>query len=454
MIFDGLWLTNAKTSLATQQQQLKVPFSSLNNDYFNNSNDIRPGVATQQQQQQQPIWDPSYTSSYLLWDPYSNIVCEICKSGSDEHQMLLCDKCEKGYHMYCLRPIVVNIPTHEWICKECSSNDSKGNPKQNFEDLITKLTQRTIQQEQQQQDVNDDDSNNDFTTMKFLNLHNYRKPSDFRWYHEEELSLFDPENAIKRKTILQKKVTKSRTTTKYQSLYVSYGYSPSSNEWVLPVPLPDVDLYTTSIISIVAAMKFCGMKRYSEELVYAKQEFETMNDCTLDNVQPMNKRNLEIFREFKYNLSRGAFPPIKIVYDEKVGFTVEALAKMPRHTLVAEYIGEVTTVERSEIDSGSDSLMMLLDTGNPKTSLIIDPSNIGNIARFLSGVNNRCFSSKRKANVRTRRFELDGKSRVVLFTSKTVDIGDKLHYDYNSGLQDKEVEDWAKNGFYDTSNFI
>ena len=55
--------------------------------------------------------------------------------------------------------------------------------------------------------------------------------------------------------------------------------------------------------------------------------------------------------------------------------------------------------------------------------------------------------------MRTRRFELDGKCRVVLFTSKTIEIGDKLH-DYNSGLQDKQVEDWAKNGFYDTSNFI
>ena len=74
---------------------------------------------------------------------------------------------------------------------------------------------------------------------------------------------------------------------------------------MLPVPLPDAELYTTSVISFVAAMKFCGMKRYSEELVYAEKELEMMNDCTLDNVERMNKRNLEIFREFKYNLSRG-----------------------------------------------------------------------------------------------------------------------------------------------------
>ena len=199
--------------------------------------------------------------------------------------MLLCDKCEKGYHMFCLRPIVVNIPAHEWICEKCLSLPDR---KQTFQEMIGQLQ-----------------STNDNTVMKFLNLNHYKSPSDFRRYHEDELSLFDPHSANKRKAILQKKVTKSRTTTKYGSLFFSYGYSSSKNEWVLPVPLSDVHLYTKSIISIVAAMKFCGMKRYSENLVYAEKEFAQMNDCASDNVKSLSKRNLEIFREFKYNLSRG-----------------------------------------------------------------------------------------------------------------------------------------------------
>ena len=88
--------------------------------------------------------DPSYMSPYLLWDPFTNIACETCKSGSDEHQMLLCDKCGKGYHMYCLRPIVVNMSSHEQMCKECTTLP---NPKQNFEELITQLTHQTAQQQ-------------------------------------------------------------------------------------------------------------------------------------------------------------------------------------------------------------------------------------------------------------------------------------------------------------------
>lgn len=88
------------------------------------------------------------------------------------------------------------------------------------------------------------------------------------------------------------------------------------------------------------------------------------------------------------------------------------------------------------------------------TSLIIDPSRKGNMARFFSGINNRNGMSKRKANVRTRRFSLDGKCRVVLFTAKNVDAGEILHYDYNAGIEGKDVEAMVRMGFYDTSNFL
>ena len=88
------------------------------------------------------------------------------------------------------------------------------------------------------------------------------------------------------------------------------------------------------------------------------------------------------------------------------------------------------------------------------TSLIIDPSRIGNIARFFSGINNRNYMSKKKANIRTRRFVLDGKCRVVLFTARDVQAGEILHYDYNAGIEGKSVESMVRSGFYDTSNFL
>ncbi|XP_038705518.1 probable Histone-lysine N-methyltransferase ATXR5 [Tripterygium wilfordii] len=35
-------------------------------------------------------------------------------------ELLLCDKCDKGFHMKCLRPVVVRVPIVSWLCPKCS----------------------------------------------------------------------------------------------------------------------------------------------------------------------------------------------------------------------------------------------------------------------------------------------------------------------------------------------
>jgi hypothetical protein len=54
------------------------------------------------------------------------------------------------------------------------------------------------------------------------------------------------------------------------------------------------------------------------------------------------------------------------------GFYVKAACDMSELTLIAEYFGEVRTEEQIE-NSKNDSIMELLDTGNPKTTLNIEP---------------------------------------------------------------------------------
>lgn len=77
------------------------------------------------------------------------------------------------------------------------------------------------------------------------------------------------------------------------------------------------------------------------------------------------------------------------------GFYVKAACDMPELTLIAEYFGEVRTEEQIE-NSKNDSIMELLDTGNPKTTLNVEPYLYANIARFFSGINNQVLDSKKK----------------------------------------------------------
>lgn len=55
-------------------------------------------------------------------DLYSELGCEECGGGDKEEEILLCDKCDKGYHLDCLRPIVPRVPFGHWYCPSCSDH--------------------------------------------------------------------------------------------------------------------------------------------------------------------------------------------------------------------------------------------------------------------------------------------------------------------------------------------
>ena len=64
-----------------------------------------------------PIHIPVITP--LLDQPLPNHFCESCKLISDEHVMLLCDSCSRGWHTYCLQPPLDSVPAGDWLCHEC-----------------------------------------------------------------------------------------------------------------------------------------------------------------------------------------------------------------------------------------------------------------------------------------------------------------------------------------------
>uniref|UniRef100_A0A7S4N6T5 Uncharacterized protein n=1 Tax=Odontella aurita TaxID=265563 RepID=A0A7S4N6T5_9STRA len=429
MISPDLWLSqnvHAETSDSRAMSSFPVALSTPDQDFcvMNDDSCVRHDVSGDQSG-----WDPAHALDFVSWDPFRTVVCQLCKEDTNEHQILICDQCHLGFHMYCVRPVIVNVPTSEWLCAGCAGENNTGHT---FSALLETL----------QGDLTE--------VSNYLGLS--FDPPDFSVAHKYALDLFSPRtHPSKRQAILG--VARSKPTAKIGSLFFSCNIN--KRDWVIPLPLSLPGAYAKSLASMVAAMKYCGMESYSDDLIYKESTGvnEDMNDASLDTIDPLSQRNLDIFKEYKTNVKQGAFPPIRIVHDAKVGFSVEALAVIPRHTLISEYVGEVTTVERSG-ETSSDSLMILLDTGDPKTSLLVDPTRGGNIARFLSGINNCSHVSRRKANVRTRRFVLNGKCRVALFTSKRIEPGDKLHYDYNAGVEGKTVCEWAKTGFYDTSNFF
>jgi hypothetical protein len=45
-----------------------------------------------------------------------NAILFFRQSGEDS-KMLVCDTCDKGYHTFCLQPVMKSVPTNGWKCK-------------------------------------------------------------------------------------------------------------------------------------------------------------------------------------------------------------------------------------------------------------------------------------------------------------------------------------------------
>jgi hypothetical protein len=51
------------------------------------------------------------------------LLCELCgvKYEDEDDLILLCDSCNKGYHLFCLRPPLSEVPKGEYFCPPCAS---------------------------------------------------------------------------------------------------------------------------------------------------------------------------------------------------------------------------------------------------------------------------------------------------------------------------------------------
>merc|ERR1719336_2749970 len=66
----------------------------------------------------------------IVWSKsIMNTRCKICRKKVDPDKMLLCDSCDKGYHMYCLKPKLKSIPEGDWFCPECKPKERVRSPR-------------------------------------------------------------------------------------------------------------------------------------------------------------------------------------------------------------------------------------------------------------------------------------------------------------------------------------
>ncbi|CDP04739.1 unnamed protein product [Coffea canephora] len=313
-------------------------------------------------------------------DCYSKLGCQECGRGDNEEEILLCDKCDKGYHLDCLRPIVPRVPFGHWYCPSCSDHIRPSMA------LAKSLTQTSILDFFRIQKCSE--SMADFTSA--LDTRKRRKRSGPLVYHKKRRRL-------------------------------------------LPyIPTEDADLRLKQMGSLASALTAMNIE-FSAELTYVRgMAPRSANQAKFEKggMQVLCKENVETLEYCKLMEKSGLCPPLMVVFDSCEGYTVEADGPIKDLTLIAEYAGDVDYMKKRECDD-CDSLMTLLSAKQPSRSLVVCPDKRGNIARFINGINNHLPESKKKQNLKCVRYDVDGKCRVLLVATRDIAKGERLYYDYN-----------------------
>lgn len=193
--------------------------------------------------------------------------------------------------------------------------------------------------------------------------------------------------------------------------------------------------------SLATAMTNSGVE-YSDELTYMLGLApRSANDPYLEKggMQVMSKEDKAAYDQCKEMCRQGACPPLMVTFDSQEGFVVEADSLIKDLTIVAEYTGDVDYMSKRENDDG-DSIMGLLFTESSSKDLVICPDKRGNIARFVSGINNHTRDGRKKQNLRCVRFNIDGEAHALLIAIRDIHKGERLYYDYNGYQHDYPTE--------------
>lgn len=310
-------------------------------------------------------------------EDYSDVKCEECGSGDGEGELLLCDKCDKGFHMGCVRPIVVRVPIGSWLCPSCS-----GQPR------VRSMSQKKI--------------------IDFFRIQ-------------------------KCKGVIQKYTSSSQDFKKRRRRPGTLVCYKKKKRRLLPyVPTEDLGQRLEQMGSLARALTALKID-FSNELTYLPgMPPRSANQAIFEDggMQVLSKEDYETVTLCRSMLRRGECPPLLVVYDSCEGYTVQADAPIKDMTFIAEYSGDVDFIKNRERDD-CDSLMTLLLATDPSKSLVICPDQRGNIARFINGINNHTPESKKKQNLKCVRYDVNGECCVLLVATRDIAKGERLYYDYN-----------------------
>ena len=357
----------------------------------------------------------------------SKNICYKCKKEiRDITRVSMCEKCKNVFHS---DTCFINNKK-----ENCSNNNKKKECK-----ILCEKCEKEISNEMRSTKISDFFKSKKFIGYKRLNKDKDKDDDTYTSTTKSKLSEEEEKNS--EISSYSSNILNSETKREIQiCININKAIKEHNHPEICDVPmrLPrkmTKEMAEKSMKSLFRGLEAKGI-HFSDDLVYLDADCpKEMNNSLLESsIQQLNASNKKKYYQFKEQSRKGIYAPVEVVDDPEQRFIVRALDEMITNTLICEYTGEVC-LARNRLFDDNDSIMDLIHTPTSDTSLVICPEKFGNLARFISGINNKYKEMKKKKNqnVYSFRVNIDGSVHILLLASKRIKKGEILYYDYNAG---------------------
>ncbi|KAG9348350.1 hypothetical protein JZ751_002085 [Albula glossodonta] len=95
----------------------------------------------------------------IKWDMSAeNARCKVCRKKGEDDKLILCDECNKAFHLFCLRPALYSIPHGEWLCPACQPAVARRYSRGRNYNEDTEEEEDSEEEESEEEEVSDEGS--------------------------------------------------------------------------------------------------------------------------------------------------------------------------------------------------------------------------------------------------------------------------------------------------------